>query len=129
MAKPFPADNPFLNGYYAPLHMESDAQHLPVSGELPRELYGALYRVGPNPQFAPRGRYDWFAGDGMLHMFPIENGHASYRNRWVRTPKWELEHAEGEGVVGGLAGAVAADRPAPGRAALDGGQHQRRLAR
>ncbi|MBE2245152.1 MAG: carotenoid oxygenase family protein [Burkholderiaceae bacterium] len=98
MSKPFPADEPFLQGYYAPLSAECDAAHLPVSGELPRELFGTLYRNGPNPQFAPRGPYHWFAGDGMLHAFHLEDGRASYRNRWVRTPKWELEHAEGEGL-------------------------------
>ena len=35
MSKPFPADHPFLNGYFAPLHIEGDAKHLPVSGDLP----------------------------------------------------------------------------------------------
>ncbi len=98
MAKPFPADEPFLRGYYAPLNAECDAANLQVTGELPRELFGTLYRNGPNPQFAPRGPYHWFGGDGMLHAFHVENGRVSYRNRWVRTPKWELEHAEGEGL-------------------------------
>ena len=100
MSKPFPAEEPFLNGYYAPLLMECDAAHLPITGELPPELNGWLYRNGPNPQFAPRGPYHWFAGDGMLHAFHIEGGNISYRNRWVRTPKWQLEHAEGEGLSG-----------------------------
>jgi carotenoid cleavage dioxygenase len=100
MSKPFPSDEPFLKGVYAPLHMECDADHLPITGELPKELNGSLYRNGPNPQFAPRGPHHWFAGDGMLHAFHVENGRASYRNRWVRTPKWELEHAEGEGLSG-----------------------------
>ncbi len=100
MAKPFPADEPFLRGYYAPLLAECDAPHLPISGELPHELNGSLYRNGPNPQFAPRGPYHWFAGDGMLHAFHVENGRVAYRNRWVRTPKWQLEHAEGEGLSG-----------------------------
>jgi carotenoid cleavage dioxygenase len=34
----------------------------------------------------------------MLHAFHVDNGRVAYRNRWVRTPKWELEHAEGEGL-------------------------------
>ena len=100
MSKPFPADEPYLNGYFAPLLAECDARDLPVSGEVPRELSGTLYRNGPNPRFAPRGPYHWFSGDGMLHAFQLENGRASYRNRWVRTPKWELESAEGEGLSG-----------------------------
>lgn len=101
MAKPFPADEPFLNGYFAPLHLEADAQHLPVTGRLPPELNGTLYRIGPNPQFAPRGRYDWFAGDGMLHAFTLSQGQAAYRNRYVRTPKWQLEHAAAESLSSG----------------------------
>ena len=34
MAKPFPADEPFLRGYYAPLHMECDAPNLQDLGKL-----------------------------------------------------------------------------------------------
>ena len=100
MAKAFPTDNPFLRGYYAPVHAECDAWNLPVSGEIPQALHGTLYRNGPNPQFAPRGPYHWFSGDGMIHAFHLQGGRVSYRNRWVRTPKWELEHAEGEGLSG-----------------------------
>ncbi len=100
MAKAFPTDNPFLQGYYAPLHMECDANHLPVTGEMPKDLCGSLYRNGPNPQFAPRGPYHWFSGDGMVHGFHVQNGRVSYLNRWVRTPKWQLENAEGEGLSG-----------------------------
>jgi carotenoid cleavage dioxygenase len=100
MAKAFPTDNPFLLGYYAPVNTEADAAHLPVTGELPKDLCGTLYRNGPNPQFAPRGPYHWFGGDGMIHAFHIENGNVAYKNRWVRTPKWELENREGEGLSG-----------------------------
>ncbi len=100
MSKPFPRDEPFLNGYYAPLHMECDADNLPITGEIPASLNGSLYRNGPNPQFAPRGPYHWFSGDGMLHAFHVEDGRVSYRNRWVRTPKWQLEHEEREGLSG-----------------------------
>lgn len=103
MAKPFP-DDPFLRGRHAPLSMEADAPHLPVTGELPPEMRGTLYRNGPNPQFAPLGRYDWFAGDGMVHAFHIAEGNVSYRNRWVRTPKFELERAEGRGLSAGSMG-------------------------
>lgn len=100
MAKPFPTDNPFLHGYYGPVNTEADAGHLQITGEMPRELCGTLYRNGPNPQFAPRGPYHWFGGDGMIHAFHIENGNVSYKNRWVRTPKWKMENEEGEGLSG-----------------------------
>ena len=85
----------------APIPMECDAPHLKVSGELPRELNGTLYRNGPNPQFDAPGAH-WFVGDGMLHAFHLENGRASYRNRWVRTPKWQAEHDAGRALFGGF---------------------------
>ena len=100
MAKAFPTDNPFLQGYYGPVNTEADAAHLHITGEMPKDLLGTLYRNGPNPQFAPRGPYHWFGGDGMIHAFHIENGNVSYKNRWVRTPKWEIENKEGEGLSG-----------------------------
>ena len=100
MAKAFPTDNPFLHGYYGPVNTEADAGHLHITGEMPNELCGTLSRNGPNPQFAPRGPYHWFGGDGMIHAFHIENGNVAYKNRWVRTPKWELENKEGEGLSG-----------------------------
>jgi carotenoid cleavage dioxygenase len=111
MAALFPDDNPFLNGYYAPLHLEGDVTHLPISGVLPPELDGTLYRVGPNPQFAPRGQYEWFAGDGMVHEFRLSQGDASYRNRYVRTPKWELENEAGESLSAGTVAPSPLDDP------------------
>lgn len=95
MAKPFP-NHPNLEGGFAPIHMECDAPDLVIEGELPRDLNGTFFRNGPNPQFAPRGSYHWFAGDGMLHAFAIENGRVSYKNRWARTVKWQKEHDAGE---------------------------------
>jgi carotenoid cleavage dioxygenase-like enzyme len=97
-----------------PIPMECDAPFLRVTGELPRELNGTLYRNGPNPQFDAPGAH-WFVGDGMLHAFYLENGRASYRNRWVRTPKWQAEHDAGRALFGGfgekLPDAPAATRP------------------
>jgi carotenoid cleavage dioxygenase-like enzyme len=85
----------------APIPMECDAPFLKIEGELPRELNGTLYRNGPNPQFEAPGAH-WFVGDGMLHAFHLENGRASYRNRWVRTPKWQAEHDAGRALFGGF---------------------------
>jgi carotenoid cleavage dioxygenase len=85
----------------APIPMECDAPSLKITGELPRELNGTLYRNGPNPQFDSRGAH-WFVGDGMLHAFHLDEGRASYRNRWVRTPKWQAEHDAGRALFGGF---------------------------
>ena len=101
MARPYPI-HPNLQGGFAPIHMECDAPDLVVEGEVPRELHGAFFRNGPNAQFAPRGDYHLFAGDGMVHGFYLENGKVSYRNRYVRTVKYNKEHAAGEALFSAM---------------------------
>jgi carotenoid cleavage dioxygenase len=91
--------NPYLAGNFAPMRSEDDFE-LEVVGEIPAALAGTFYRNGPNPQFEPRDAYHWFSGDGMIHGFFVEDGKVRYRNRYVRTPKWELEHAAGEALFG-----------------------------
>ena len=110
----------------APIPIECDAPFLKVVGELPRELNGTLYRNGPNPQFEAPGAH-WFVGDGMLHAFHLENGRASYRNRWVRTPKWQAEHDAGRALFGGF-GRKLPDAPASVDAGRRRRQHQHHLS-
>jgi carotenoid cleavage dioxygenase len=95
MAKPYPTDNPLLRGAFEPIRMECDCTDLVIEGELPADLNGSLYRIGPNPQFAPLGPYNPLQGDGMIHAFHIARGRVAYRNRWVRTRQWALEHDAG----------------------------------
>ena len=99
MSKPYPNQR-FLRGNFAPLRMECDAPDLVIEGALPRELNGTLFRNGPNPLYAPRDNYHMFSGDGMVHAFHIEDGRVSYRNRWVRTAKFEREWAAGAALYG-----------------------------
>jgi carotenoid cleavage dioxygenase-like enzyme len=108
MSKPIPAAT-FLEDNFAPWPMEGEIRDLAVEGEIPRELQGAYYRNGPNPQFAPRGRYHWFDGDGMIHGFFIEDGRCDYRNRWVRTERFEREREAGESLFGGLSDMTSGD--------------------
>ena len=68
MSAPYP-DHPQLRGNFAPIRAEIDAHDLVIRGDMPTELNGALYRIGPNPQFAPRKDHHWFLGDGMVHGF------------------------------------------------------------
>jgi carotenoid cleavage dioxygenase len=92
--------NPYLAGNFAPIRSEDDFD-LPVTGEIPAGLRGALFRTGPNPQFEPRDpNHHWFFGDGMVHGFYVADGKVRYRNRYVRTPKWELEHQYGRSLFG-----------------------------
>ncbi len=95
MAEPYPRDNPLLRGAFEPIRFECDYADLCVEGEIPADLSGVLYRIGPNPQFAPRGAYNPLQGDGMVHAFHIAGGTVAYRNRWVRTRQWDLDRQAG----------------------------------
>ena len=94
MAQLFP-NHPNLRGGFAPLQMESDVNDLIIDGEVPKQLKGTFYRNGPNAQYAPRGAYHMFGGDGMVHALRVEDGRVSYRNRWVRTQRFEKERTAG----------------------------------
>ncbi|MBJ7408912.1 MAG: carotenoid oxygenase family protein [Phenylobacterium sp.] len=101
--------NPYLAGNFAPIRSEDDFD-LTVKGEIPASLRGALFRIGPNPQFEPRDpNHHWFGGDGMVHGFYVADGKVSYRNRYVRTPKWELEHEHGRSLFGSFGNPMTTD--------------------
>ena len=101
MTAPFPND-PFLQGYFAPIGVECDAPDLVIEGELPSDLAGTYYRNGPDPLHPPREGdvYHWFDGDGMIHCFHIEDGRVSWRNRWVRSEKYKVERQAGKSLFG-----------------------------
>ena len=101
MTQPFP-DHPQLRGNYAPIRMECDVPDLVVQGEIPSALQGSYYRIGPDPLFAPPGQYHWFGGDGMVHGFHIREGKVTFRNRWVRTQKWQMEREAGRALFNPL---------------------------
>ena len=110
--------NPYLSGNFAPVRTEDDFE-LTVRGELPAGLAGLLYRNGPNPQFEPRDAdYHWFIGDGMIHAFEIGQGRVSYRNRWVRTPKFQTERLAGHALFGSWGNPLTSDESVLG---TDGG--------
>lgn len=91
----FAGSHPYLSGPYAPVTEEVTATALPVVGELPRDLGGVFVRNSSNPRFAPRGRYHWFDGDGMLQAVGLEDGVASYRNRYIKTKAFQAETEAG----------------------------------
>ena len=78
-------DHPYRTGAWAPNHREWDAEDLVVEGELPTDLDGVYLRNTENPVHPSIGMYHPFDGDGMLHQVHFRDGHASYRNRFVRT--------------------------------------------
>jgi len=95
--------SPFLSGLMAPVTDERDDRDLQVTGQLPAGLRGMFVRNGPNPQFAPRGKYHPFDGDGMVHAVYFEDGRPRYRNRWIESRGLLAERARGHALYGGLA--------------------------
>jgi len=95
--------SPFLSGLMAPVTDERDDPDLAVTGAVPPGLRGMFVRNGPNPQFAPRGKYHPFDGDGMLHAVYLDEDGARYRNRWIESRGLLAERARGHALYGGLA--------------------------
>ncbi len=106
--------NRYLSGNYAPVSEEVVAERLTVIGKIPAGLQGMFVRNGPNPLFAPKGKYHWFDGDGMLHGIHIANGKASYRNRYVETNALKHEKAAGKALWVGLKESPAKSTPPKG---------------
>lgn len=107
------AANPYLLGAFAPVFEEIVADNLKVTGEIPKDINGSYVRNGPNPKFEPKGHYHWFDGDGMLHAIQLQNGKATYRNRWIRTNNLKEEDLAGESLWQGLMGKLAANMNRP----------------
>ncbi len=72
-----------------------------ITGRLPVALSGALYRNGPalfeRGAGASKERYEHpFDGDGFVQAWRIHDGKASFKGKFVRTPKFVEEQAAGE---------------------------------
>ncbi len=67
-----------------------------VEGTLPRELRGTFYRIGPG-LFDRNGlrRRAILDGDGMVQSFTFHDGGVRFRNRFVRTKRYDDEEAAG----------------------------------
>src|SRR5699024_6609467 len=97
-------DNPFLQGVFEPNDTEytANTDTLKVIGEIPKDLHGIYVRNTHNQVHEPLGTYHPFDGDAMLHSMYFENGKATYRNRFVRTPGFLAEEAAGKSLWPGL---------------------------
>jgi carotenoid cleavage dioxygenase len=94
-------DLPIYKGYAAPTRLEADIRDLDVEGTVPAELDGAFYRVQPDPQYPPRlGTDIFFNGDGMVSMFRFQGGRVDFKQRYVRTDKFNLERKAGKALFG-----------------------------
>lgn len=67
---------------------------LQTIGNWPSDLTGSLYRNGAT--LFKRGEQlqdHWFDGDGMIHGYKIANGKVTHQARYVKTDKFNKEHA------------------------------------
>jgi carotenoid cleavage dioxygenase-like enzyme len=99
MGMPIP-DDVNLKGPFKPMRFEATVPDCVVSeGEIPRELAGGFYRVGPSwRRPAKQGTTALMTMDGMVQALTFENGKADFRNRWIRTPKFLAEEQHDRGL-------------------------------
>ncbi len=95
---PFPQDIR-LAGPLKPMRFEVDIEDCVVQGEIPKDLNGGFYRCGPSMKRPTRQNFVGLSAmDGMVQAMIFENGKATFRNRWVRTPKYLAEEKAGEAI-------------------------------
>jgi carotenoid cleavage dioxygenase-like enzyme len=100
MGYPIPAGVQFT-GPFRPMRFEATIEECIVAhGEIPRDLAGGFYRTGPTWKRPVAGNEAnaLLAMDGMVQGITFENGRADFRNRWIRTPKYNLEQRNGKGM-------------------------------
>ncbi len=97
------ARHPWLLGFkgVSQEHLQADAV---ITGRLPAQLSGTLYRNGPAQHQVGDYRYShWFDGDGMVQAFRIGNGQVKHQGRMVATRKYQAEQAAGRALYPGFA--------------------------
>ncbi len=100
MTQPFPKSPTFMT-IDEPFRFEGEIFDLEVEGEIPAELDGTFYRVGPDQQFPPKmGDANPFNGDGVVTAFRFKDGHVDMQHRYVRTHRFLAERAARRGLFG-----------------------------
>ncbi|KAJ0109795.1 hypothetical protein J7T55_004345 [Diaporthe amygdali] len=94
-------ENPFFKGPEAPCRFEAEIYNCMVRGEIPPQIDGTYYRVMPDALWAPLYDDDVFInGDGAVDAVRIKNGHADFKQKFVRTEKFTIERAARSAVYG-----------------------------
>jgi carotenoid cleavage dioxygenase len=77
-----------------PMRFEADVFECEVEGEIPEALKnGTYYRTGGDRLYPTMEDDIILNGDGMFSMFRFEDGHVSYRSRYVETERLKAEKA------------------------------------
>ncbi len=101
MTAPFPQTMDY-SGHNAPSRIECDIYDLVVEGNLPPEIRGIWYQSVPDPQYPPKlGKDTFLSGDGMVRSFAFDGaGHVDFKQRYIRTERWLLEHQARKALFG-----------------------------
>jgi carotenoid cleavage dioxygenase len=109
-------NTPAFTGFNTPVRFEGEVLDLEIEGEIPADLDGAFYRVQPDPQFPPKLDNDIaFNGDGAISMFRFKGGKVDFKQRWVRTDKFDLERKAGHALFGAYRNPLTDDESVKGR--------------
>ena len=76
-----------------------------IDGEIPAELTGTLFRIGPGLlEVAGHPVHHPFDGDGMANAIAFKDGRAFYRNRYVKTAAYTAEQKANKPLYRGVFG-------------------------
>jgi carotenoid cleavage dioxygenase len=79
-------------GGLSPLRFEVDLHDCEVSGEVPKDLDGALYRLHLDWLYPPAYEDETIlAADGYMSMFRLKGGRVDYRGRFVQTLRYRRQ--------------------------------------
>jgi carotenoid cleavage dioxygenase-like enzyme len=87
----FPSTDVF-HGINKASRIEGEVNDLEVTGIIPEEIDGTFFRVQPDHRFPPIYEQDiHFSGDGNVTAIRVENGRAHFKQRYVKTDRYEVE--------------------------------------
>lgn len=93
--------DPTRVGFFSPERFEADIHDCEVIGKVPRELNGTFFRVGADWFYPPMFPDDAVLNaDGHISAFRFQNGIVSYKGRFVRTRRYELQKAANRQLFG-----------------------------
>ncbi|KAL3436398.1 carotenoid oxygenase [Aspergillus tetrazonus] len=96
----FPATETFT-GFNSPSRIEGDVENLQITGQIPADIDGTFFRVQPDHRFPPIYESDiHFNGDGNVTAIRITNGTAHFKQRYVRTDRFQAESQAGRALFG-----------------------------
>jgi carotenoid cleavage dioxygenase-like enzyme len=83
------------------VRFEVDIRDCEVTGAIPKDLDGALYRMHLDWLYPPAYADDTIlAADGYISMFRLKNGRADYKGRFVRTQRYLKQVEAGRQLYG-----------------------------